>query len=76
MLSFVLRKKTGEMNWNELELAHLKDQGGKTFFVVGIHHKVSMMPGTLFLHLSLTPFPLRRPSDPKRNSVQRSDRYP
>lgn len=49
MLSFVLRKKTGEMNWNELELAHLKDQGGKTFFVVGIHHKVSNAHVFIFL---------------------------
>lgn len=34
-------RKDGKCFWNQLKLAHLKDQSGRTFLIVGIQTKVS-----------------------------------
>lgn len=34
-------RKDGKTFWNQIQLAHLKDQSGKTFLIVGIQTKVS-----------------------------------
>ena len=44
-VSEVLRsyRKNREGFWSQLHLAHLKDQCGTTFLILGIYHEVSRM---------------------------------
>jgi PAS domain-containing protein len=37
---FLNYRKDGKPFWNQVHLAHLKDQSGRTFLIVGIQTKV------------------------------------